>query len=104
MRSSIVTRRGVKPRPTSRPALYGPAQRRLKTMQTAGLGRLGAGEERLVENPRAGRDRDFAGVAIDVDIDDPVRRFERRARTAGERAHHEGRPDGKRRLRAAQSE
>ena len=41
---------------------------------------------------------------IDIDEDDALGRFERRAGAAAERAHHELRPDRQRRLRAAQAE
>ena len=56
--------------------------RGLEAVQRADLGRLGAGEERLAEDPRAAGGRDLAGVAVDVDEDD-ARRALRTARSAG---------------------
>ena len=69
------------------------------------LGRLGAREEGLAEDARAARRGELAGVAVDVDEGDALRRVERRcsARPASARDMNGG-PDRQRRLRAAQAE
>src|SRR5262249_44677042 len=73
-------------------------------VQLTDLGGLGACQKRFVEHARAVRRGQLAGIAIDVREGDAVRRLEADALMAGKRADHEGRPDGKRRLRSAEPE
>src|SRR5262245_18741344 len=73
-------------------------------VQIAGGGRLGPDEEGFVERLRAERRGELAGQRIDADERDPLRHLERNAGTAGQRRLHVLRPDGQRRLRAAEAD
>src|SRR5205814_6785677 len=72
------------------------------SMKLAVLGRLGACEKRLGHRPGTPWRREFSRVAIDLGEGDSFRHVESNALLAGGRVLHELRPDGERRLAAAQ--
>src|SRR5688572_2145928 len=73
-----------------------------ENVERADLGRLGALDERLLEDARAQRCCNLSRVAIDVHKCDALRRVELRAGLPRQGALHERRPDRERRLRATE--
>src|SRR6202140_161204 len=75
-----------------------------KAVEPAPRDGFGPGPERLVEHTRASGGGELAGVRVDVREAHLVGDLEPDARVSGQRTHHELRPDGQRRLRAAQAD
>src|SRR6266545_5945041 len=77
-------------------------RRTLPAVKFAVFGRFRARKERFGHGPRAARERELAGIAIDLGERDAFGNLELDTGPPRGRAFHELRPDGQRRLAAAE--